>query len=150
MGGPGSSRWGMRVTRMTTDGLPRLDVRTLARVGALEPGVTSTVMWDTGTSVTTSVPADEPGWLVLEFDVIDRRGGRRSVAERLPLLTTPGTTGGVRDWFGCPACGGRYAVLYALGGRFRCRVCHRLAYASTRGRTSRQRRGSQSRSGTRY
>jgi hypothetical protein len=69
---------------------------------------------------------------MLAYVVVDRRGLRQSLTERVPLLTTPGTIGGVRDWFGCPACGRRCAILYALGGRFRCRGCHHLTYRSTR------------------
>jgi hypothetical protein len=132
MGGPGSSRWGITVTRMTTEGLPRLDVRVLARQGALRPGTTATVTWDSGASVTTTVTTDAPDCLRLAYVVVDRRGVGRSVTARVPLLTTPGTVGGVRAWFGCPGCGRRCAVLHALGGRFRCRGCHHLTCRSIR------------------
>jgi hypothetical protein len=37
--------------------------------------------------------------------------------------------GGRRPWFVC-GCGRRAAVLYTVGGLFRCRRCHSLVYAS--------------------
>ncbi len=132
MGGTGSNRWTTTITRVTTDGLLRLDVRALARAQALAPGASSSVTSDSGASVSAHVPRDEPASIVLAYDVGDGRGLRQSVTEPIPLLTTPGTFGGIRHWFGCPDCGARCAVLYALGGCFRCRGCHHLAYGSTR------------------
>jgi len=55
-----------------------------------------------------------------------------SVEEAVSLETTPCTYGGERWWFRCPGCGSRRAVLYCLGGLFRCRKCHDLAHSSTR------------------
>lgn len=133
MGGIGSSRWTTTITRVVADGLLRLDVRALARAGGLVPGAGITVAWHSGASVTAHLPIDDPSCLELMYDLCDRNGARRqSVNERIALLTTPGSFGGVCDWFGCPGCGARCAVLYALGGWFRCRSCHHLAYASTR------------------
>jgi hypothetical protein len=45
---------------------------------------------------------------------------------------TPCNYGGMRVWFRCPRCQWRRAVLYgtASDGRFGCRGCMRLAYAS--------------------
>lgn len=40
--------------------------------------------------------------------------------------------GGERLWLTCPGCYSLRRVLYSLGGRFRCRRCHNLAYTSTR------------------
>jgi hypothetical protein len=132
MGGPGSTRWGTTITRATTEGLPRLDVRALARAGALRPGVSATVAWDRRGAITTEVRGGRSEELVLRYTI--KRGMAHSVAceERIPLVTTPCTFGGKRVWFACPGCGGRCAVLYGHHGQFRCRGCHRLAYASTR------------------
>ena len=38
--------------------------------------------------------------------------------------------GGVRPWFICPVGGESVAVLYLRAGRFACRDCQRIAYAS--------------------
>ncbi len=132
MGGYGSTRWGMTVTRLTADGLPRLDVRTLARAGALRPGTTATVAWGSGAAVTTEVRPDAPGVVLLRYQACTGRVLESTVDEPVPLTRTPCTFGGSRPWFRCPSCGRRCAVLYGLAGRFRCRGCHRLAYASTR------------------
>ncbi len=45
MGGFGSTRWGWERTRQATDPLLWLDVRWLARRGALHPGAWSTTSW---------------------------------------------------------------------------------------------------------
>ena len=137
MGGPGSTRWGMTVTRMPIDGLPQLDVRVLNRVGALNPSATSTVTWGNKASITLSVPAKHASGVRLDCVVQSHCDAVRSVRERIRLTRTTCTFGGTRVWFGCPGCGTRCAVLRALGGRFRCRACHRLAYASTHQGSSR-------------
>lgn len=132
MGGYGSSRWGMTLTRMTTAGLLRLDVCALARAGGLVPGKSATVTWDGAASITTEVPFDAPDVVTLAYSVRTSTESRVSINEQIPVLTTPCTFGGTRVWFACPGCGTRRAVLYALGGLFRCRTCHHIAHASTR------------------
>ncbi len=138
MGGYGSSRWGMTLTRLTTDGLPRLDVRGLARDGGLAPGTSATITWHdedpVPATITTHVPADEPDTLVLAYRILTDTGSEMSVHERIGPETTACHYGGVRAWFRCPGCHRRRAVLFGLDGWFRCRACHRLAYASTRDR----------------
>ena len=122
----------MTLTRLTTEGLLRLDVRALERARCLVPGAVTTVTWNTGASVRACVPHDDPSCLMLEYDVVDRHVGGQCVSERIPLLTTPGTFGGRRTWFGCPGCGARCAILYAVTGNLRCRSCHHLIYSSSR------------------
>ncbi len=136
MGGYGSSRWGSTVTRMTTEGLPRLDVRVLAREGCLIGGTLATIAWHCGDSVwatiTTQVHADEPDALILEYNTLRSSGSWMPIQERIGLDTTSCHFGGERSWLMCPGCGQRRAVLFAVSGRFRCRGCHQLAYSSTR------------------
>jgi hypothetical protein len=132
MGGDGSSRWNATVTRTSTAGLPQLDVRALAREGCLRPSTVATVTWGNGASVTSEVNPDDADAVTLRYRTCAGPGIWRDVQQRIPLTTTPGRFGGVRRWFACPGCGGRCAVLYALAGVFRCRTCHRLAYARTR------------------
>lgn len=132
MGGYGSSRWGTTVTRFPTDGLLRLDVCALGREGGLRPGTLATVTWSDAASITTEVPFDTPDVVTLAYCVRTSTDGWLSINERISVLTTPCTFGGTRVWLACPGCGTRRAVLYALRGRFRCRTCHHIAYASTR------------------
>jgi hypothetical protein len=132
MGGPGSTRWGMTLTRMTTHGLPRLDVRELARAGCLVPDTYATVSWEGGATITLQTLIDQAPQLVLTYHFRTPHGRRHAVEDTLFLTRTLCTFGGARAWFTCPGCGRRCAILYARLGRFRCRSCLRLAYASTR------------------
>ncbi len=46
------------------------------------------------------------------------------------LQSTPCRFGGVRQWFTCPTCGKRVAVLYGPGKYFACRSCCGLGHTS--------------------
>jgi predicted RNA-binding Zn-ribbon protein involved in translation (DUF1610 family) len=134
VGAQGSSRWGITLTRATTEGLPRLDVRALARAGALESGESATIDWGGTASISTDLSDDSVDAVTIRYRVHRGTASRLTIEERISLPRTTCTFGGTRVWFSCPRCGTRRAVLYALGGRFRCRSCHQLAYASTRAR----------------
>src|SRR5215218_3439514 len=135
MGGYGSGRWAWARTRATTDGLLRLDVRRLARDGCLRPGRWD-VAWRRGEEVLGRIAVigrrDDPPEVTLEYRVRAGDGPWEPMRERIGLERTPCRYGGERPWFRCPGCGRRRAVLYSVGGRFRCRGCHDLAYGSTR------------------
>ena len=141
MGGFGSGRWGWRWTRETTDGLLWLDVRDLARRGnlAAPPGCEAigTLSWtrrgEPAGSIAVRYRASDPDAIVLDYRTRGPGDGEwRDVRERVRLDRTPCHYGGSRPWFLCPGCGARRAVLYSVGGRFRCTRCHDLAHASTR------------------
>ena len=133
MGGFGSTRWGWTPTRATTDGLVALDVRAMARAGALRPGARSEWTWSRRGEATDRITAiAETGGVVLDYVIMHRDGRPEPVRERVVLERTACPFGGARPWFACPGCGSRRAVLHCRGGRFRCRACHDLAYASTR------------------
>lgn len=134
MGGYGSTRWSGHRTRRDTDPLLWLDVRLLARRGALVPGVWSTTAWTCGGKPSGNIThwvADDH--LVLDYKVkgpLDRDW--IPVREQIPLEHTACNYGGTRPWFRCPGCDRRRAVLHSVGGHFRCRECHQLVYSSTR------------------
>ncbi len=135
MGGYGSTRWDFKRVRDHTDPLLSLDVRWLNRVGALKPGAVFFPQWTRrgepfGDIVTKM--SNDGAELVLEYRT--RRPGEewRPVREEIWLDWTPCNYGGERIWFRCPGCHSRRAVLFSVGGRFRCRACHDLAYTSTR------------------
>jgi hypothetical protein len=139
MGGHGSGRWGWHRARTDTDGLLRLDVRWLARQGLIAPGVVGSlaVAWSRGEQPAGDIAVRyddrRPGEVVLDYRVRGREGEPWSaVREAVPLDRTPCPYGGERAWFLCPGCRSRRAVLHGVGGRFRCRACHDLAYSSTR------------------
>ena len=132
MGGYGSSRWETSVTRMTMEGLLRLDVRALVRKGGLQPGTLATIAWDNGATISTEVTPACPDVVTVNYNASTPTGSWLPIHEDVSLTRTSCTLGGTRTWFACPGCGIRCAVLYALGGYFRCRTCHQLAYSSTR------------------
>ncbi len=134
MGGFGSTRWDWHRARQTTDPLLWLDVRLLARRGALTPGAWSTTSWTCRGEPSGDISQRaETDALILDYRTkgpVD--ADWQPVRERIPLTRTPCHYGGSRPWFVCPGCGWRRAVLFSVGGRFRCRSCHDLAYSSTR------------------
>ncbi len=140
MGGFGSTRWLWSMTKQTTDDLLVLDVRFLARHGyfAAGPGelAAGVVTWTWRGHVSGLINVEhrggDPDAVTLDYRV--RRPGEdwRLVRERIALDRTACNFGGSRLWFRCPSCAARRAVLYGAAGRFRCRICHDLAYDSTR------------------
>lgn len=122
----------MSVNRALIEGSPRLDVRALARAGALRPGTVGHVTWGGQAAIITVVTSEAPDQLRLRYAVPRLDDRVEEVEEHVSLTTTPSTFGGRRVWFRCPGCKTRCAMLYGFGGRFRCRACHALAYQSTR------------------
>lgn len=131
------NRWEWEHTRTSTAGLVSLDVRALKRAGALRAGSAHSWHWTNGRG-------EPAGDIVTRMDrhgdclTLDYRTRRYGESEWTPhtqpvwLGTTPCHYGGERVWFTCPGCHGRRAVLFSVGGVFRCRACHDLAYQSTR------------------
>lgn len=133
MGGPGSgNHWGNGAA--TTDDYRRLDVRRLARAGALRLGFGGGWQWTCNGEVVASIKLRaEHDRVVLTYRY--RSGGDEWKDQQYPVLIARSRChlGGSRPWFICPAlgCGRRVAILYG-GTVFACRQCHRLAYASSR------------------
>lgn len=107
---------------------PAIDVRDWRRRRFLEPsdGLPVLIWSRDGRSlcnVIASVAADR---IVLEYTL---ESGRHRV-ERVDLVRTPCHYGGARAWFKCPGCSRRSGKLFLRQGRFLCRRCHGLGYAS--------------------
>ena len=145
MGGYGSTRWTYHTKAETTDACHALDVRLLARDGALKPWNSGTVTWSRrkrqiaaiGYAVRPTAESDLT--LVLNYRIT--RGDAATADEieiPITLETTPLHLGGVRWWARCPMapnnrpCKRRIAILYLPPGErcFGCRHCHRLTYES--------------------
>jgi hypothetical protein len=122
--GRGGARYGAGrpAVHVSTDDCTRLDVREIARAGAFIDG--GTRRWPDGRRATLSLSADA---LVLRHDLLGR-----PTTQRLPLLRTECHYGGTRQWFGCPTCHSRVAVLFLRPSGFGCRRCANVAYASGR------------------
>jgi hypothetical protein len=140
MGGAGSGQWYRWNTKLTVENCRFLDVREWHRQQLLRPGAWFMTSWsnhqrETIASIGVHV---QPGRVLLSYR--SRRSGEdwQDVEESISLIWTPCHYGGQRPWFICPGvvsgrvCGRRVAKLYLRGGSFRCRDCHRLAYASQR------------------
>jgi len=142
MGGYGSGRPGSG--RPETDGLLFLDIRYLRRAGFFRAGrdrsYCDSVAWsrrgEPSGTISVIVPASEapyPPEILLSYRTKTwSETAWTAVDERVAIETTPCHHGGERPWLRCPRCGGRRAVLFCVGGRFRCRACHGVAYSSTR------------------
>jgi hypothetical protein len=140
MGGFGSTRWGRQSTRATTEGLLALDVRVLGRRGYFTAGpgevAEGVEIWSSRGSEVGRISVEyrgaDPQIVTLEYRVRRPEEDWHTIQERVELNRTRCTFGGSRPWFVCPGCRMRRAVLFCVGGVFRCRVCHDLAYRSTR------------------
>ncbi len=105
----------------------RLDVRKLARSQVLAGGMFSW-RW------TNSASGEESG----SITIFSRPDGLRlsfsqngqPCGHEVGIVRTDCHYGGTRPWLLCPPCGKRVAVLYLRGGRFICRHCARVVYAS--------------------
>lgn len=129
----GGSRWGAGrpAYRVKAELVQRLDVRQLARRGLLVGSTGFTWTWHRAGEPAGSigVVVDSGQCLTLRYATTDTEA-RRDVVQRVELLATGCHLGGARRWFACPCCGRRVALLYLRWGRFACRPCQRVAYAS--------------------
>jgi hypothetical protein len=131
MGGIGSGRrerWGKKTS---TEEVPWIDIRYLRKQGILRPGYASRLTWSRRNgpigSIFIRVARDH---LRLMYHHQSRGEGQQTIEERVPLDQTPCNYGGERQWFLCPHCRKRVAILYCPSDRFLCRHCYGLPYAS--------------------
>jgi hypothetical protein len=105
-----------------------LDIRRMQRVGGLQESAIGSWCWTntyTGESAGSIGYAAQAGGVELRYSV-DGDPRRQPVR----IERTGCHFGGSRPWFICPVRGERVAVLYMRAGRFACRHCQRIAYAS--------------------
>ena len=105
----------------------RLDVRKLARHKVLAGGMFSW-RWTnshTGEESGSITIYSRPDGLRLSFT----QNGKPCDHE-VGIVRTACNYGGTRPWLLCPPCGARVAVLYLRSGRFICRHCAKVVYAS--------------------
>ena len=104
----------------------RIDVRAWHRAGTLHEGYSGSWSWHRGGEHTGSIGYSIEGACAVLRYVADGV----TITERVTLERTPCHFGGARRWFRCPRCASRVAVLYMRAGRFACRHCQTVAYAS--------------------
>jgi hypothetical protein len=128
MGGLGSGRRSSYGGKPETGESMPLDLRLIARRGLLVPGNRFSWHWRVNGKESAGITiAVEDAALFLSYR---RRGTGDVVEQRVYLQSSPCHLGGSRQWFTCPGCGTRVAVLYAPGKYFACRQCGGLAYAT--------------------
>ena len=105
------------------DAFPRVDVHLLAQRGALSPGAETTWKWTGGVPARHSVKVSgDIGRVLLLLD------GGAPVA--VGIFQHPGTIAGSYPLWECCGCQRHIRDLYLRDGRFGCRQCLGLRYAS--------------------
>jgi hypothetical protein len=131
--GTGGSRFGAGrpATHVKAENCLRLDVRRWHRKGMLWAGSAGTWAWtntETGERRGSIGYRVESGAVRLDYSTDNKPSG-----QTVELTYTRCNYGGARPWFVCPIRFERVAVLYLRAGRFACRHCQRLTYASQSG-----------------
>ena len=121
--------------RLTTEGIRSIDIRYLKKKGALAPGIAgewswTTTLYDGSENVAKIGFRVEEDRVLLSFSRQVDGGDWEDVKQKIYLDQTACNFGGYRDWFLCPDCGERVAILYGVGKYFLCRHCHNLVYES--------------------
>lgn len=105
----------------------RLDVRELARRDMLAGGF---YFWRWSNSYT----GEEVGSIGINTGAgrarLNYSHNGQSINDDVRIVETACNYGGARPWFMCPRCSRRVAVLCLRSGRFMCRHCGRVVYAS--------------------
>ena len=131
MGGRGSGRQPSYAGKDATEDSMPLDIRRLVRAGVLMPGRVFSWQWTVNECARGSIQVRADAWQVtLSYRYTPHGRPAEVINQTVKLETTPGTLSGRRQWFTCPACGRRIAVIYGVGRLFACRQCKGLAYAS--------------------
>jgi len=130
MGGIGSGRRPSYSGRDTTEDSQPLDIRRLQRAGVLTPGRFVSWQWTVNDKVHSSIwIIADTNSLTLSYSYALRGNPAEAVNQTVWLESTPCALGGHRQWFTCPSCKRRVAVIYGSGRLFACRRCKGLAYS---------------------
>lgn len=128
MGGYGSGQ--RRDSKKTTGSQCMIDIRWMKKQRYLHPGTTGTLSWSCRGEEFCSISfRAETNRLVLDYRNRQNGGEWKSIEDKIYFTWTPCNYGGRRQWFLCPRCNRRVAIVYG-GKYFCCRHCHNLTYAS--------------------
>ena len=124
----GAGRPGYKVK---AEHLLRVEIGRWHRGGYLHAGRSFTWSWHRGDEPTGNIGVLVQGAdaLVLQY-MVGSDGQRRDGSQTIRLAHTPCNYGKSRPWFVCPVCQRRAGVLFMRAGRFACRRCQKVAYAS--------------------
>ena len=131
MGGSGSGRtlrWGTRTTTMSQH---HIDIRWMKKQNYLFPGKSGMLSWSSRGEKTGSIRYQiEKGRMILNYRIKESGEDWGDVKHAVLFDQTPCNYGGFREWFLCPKCSKRVAILYGAGKYFLCRHCYNLTYNS--------------------
>lgn len=119
------------MTRPTCEDTPAIDIGDWAAGEILVPGaswIINTFKGDEKVGTIRAAIGDD--CVTLSFYARDRHGKEHHRRQDVGLTYTMPRFGGRRPWFTCPACERRCALLHYRRGRFACRKCQGLSYAS--------------------
>lgn len=118
--------------RLKAEHTPKIDIRVWHKRGLLWDGGTNSWSWSRGAESAGSIRYTVSSASIrLTYSV-----NGQDASQTISTTTTPCHYGGSRPWFSCPVCHHRAAVLYLRSGRFACRSCQRVSYASQSGSES--------------
>ncbi|MBC8316685.1 MAG: hypothetical protein H8E41_02195 [Desulfobulbaceae bacterium] len=134
MGGYGSGQ--KCDSKKTTGSQYMIDIRWMKKQGLLVPGTSGSMSWECRGKETGDIGYRvENNRLILQYQNKHRGGEWESIEDEISFTWTPCNYGGKRQWFLCPKCNRRIAVIY--GGKFyRCRHCYDLVYDSQQENTA--------------
>jgi hypothetical protein len=130
MGGSGSGDWYRRNSKATVESQDKIDIRWFSRKGFLHQGIvlnfSRACQRDKCDLIGLRVETDR---LVLIYRNRQNGGQWEQIKDEIFFTWTSCNYGGHRQWFLCPGCNIRVAILYG-GKYYRCRHCSNLTYSS--------------------
>ncbi len=132
MGGMGSGSYTRWNKSPEIESTRRIDIRYMRQQGLLGPDKRGTLSWSTRGKPCGEVKYQcKDDYLVLEYRFKAAGGDWQDVKQRIALTSTSCNYGGKRQWFTCPECSRRVAVLCGWGKLFLCRHCCGLTHRSS-------------------
>ena len=124
----GGSRFGAGrpAYRAKAENLMRLDIRVWHKQGLLRSGVTRSWSWSRSGKPAGSIRFSIDDSQIRFMYSINGSDASQTISR----TSTPCHFGGSRQWFCCPICQKRTALLYMRSARFACRACQKVAYSS--------------------
>ena len=117
--------------KVKAEHLLRVDIGRWHRGGYLHAGRSFTWSWHRGDEPTGNIGVLVHGADSLRLQyMVGSDDQRRDGSQTIRLARTACNYGKSRPWFVCPVCQRRAGVLYMRAGRFACRRCQKVAYAS--------------------
>ncbi|MFT7223858.1 MAG: hypothetical protein ACI82Z_001401 [Cellvibrionaceae bacterium] len=131
MGGIGSGSYSRWNSKATTESTKRIDIRHMHKQGYLKPSTHGELSWTCGGKPSGNIRfIAYSRYLRLDYRFKQHDEEWQPVQQQIYYDYTPCHYGNSRQWFLCPKCHKRVAVLASDGPLFLCRHCYDLTYRS--------------------